>query len=252
MGLRVAVYNNSGATITEGKILAQTGIIRPQQLPTVTLATATSTTLSPVFGVAFETIPNNAVGSAVISGTYSPLDTTGFNVDDLVYLSDTAGEISASPGTIESIVGVVISVGTSGCVLLKEVNNPESCDLTSGTSTFINTLPSGAVLITQYGTATLVPANSETIITAYMVPVGKQFHLTGYTATADVWGRYAIYINASTALATRSSLAQPAVQQDFEFGEIVATAGQTISIRGTHYDASFVGTFEATLFGYLV
>lgn len=128
--LRVAVYNNSGSLISAGSILRQTGVIRPQQLPTVALASAASTTTDAVFGVAIDSIPNGSVGSAIIAGIVTA-DTTAFSIDDLVYLSDTPGAISTTPGTTGSIVGVVIISAVAGCILLKETKNPDKCTVPS-------------------------------------------------------------------------------------------------------------------------
>lgn len=121
MSLRVAVYNDSGGMISEGQILRQTGILRPQQLPAIALASASSSLTAAIFGVADQDIANNTTGVAVVSGVYYPFDTSSYSIGDLVYLSDTAGAISPTAGTNEAIIGVVVSIGTSGCVLLREI-----------------------------------------------------------------------------------------------------------------------------------
>lgn len=114
----VAVVNNSGATILTGQVVRQTGFVQPQQLPSIALASASSLSTATVFGIALSNISNGAIGQVRVSGSYSPIDTSGFVAGAYVYLSDTPGAISPTPGTIESIIGTVSIVGVSGCIFI--------------------------------------------------------------------------------------------------------------------------------------
>jgi len=116
--LDVAVVNNSGATILTGQVVRQTGFVQPQQLPSIALASAASLSTATVFGIALSNISNGAVGQVRVSGSYSPIDTSGFVAGAYVYLSDTPGAISPTPGTIESIIGTVSIVGVAGCIFI--------------------------------------------------------------------------------------------------------------------------------------
>jgi len=128
--LLVSVLNNSGIPILLGDVVYQTGFSNPQQLPTIALASASILTTSVVFGIANENIANGATGGVVITGNFSPIDTSSFLVDDLVYLSNTSGAISTTPGTVTSIIGRVITASITGCVFIR--CQPPTCPTGSG------------------------------------------------------------------------------------------------------------------------
>lgn len=108
----IRCLNTSGVTIFKGAVVYTTGFNASSNLPTVALASAASSNTLAAFGLAEEEILNNAFGTVIIDGHYQGLDTTSFNINDIVYLSDTPGAVSASQGTTPSIVGRVINVGS--------------------------------------------------------------------------------------------------------------------------------------------
>jgi hypothetical protein len=108
----IKVLNNSGDAIAKSNIVRQTGFDATNQLPTIDAAEATSEVLGVVLGATMEEIANGATGTVLVAGSFDA-DTTLFSLNDPVYLSDSKGAISASPGTFEIIVGRVLVAGTS-------------------------------------------------------------------------------------------------------------------------------------------
>lgn len=108
-----------------GQVVYQTGFVQPQQVPSVALASAASTATAGALGLAVTDIANGAIGSIRISGNFSPIDTSAFLTNAKAYLSDTFGEIANSPGTVEVIVGQVLTVSLTGCVRI-------ACRIASG------------------------------------------------------------------------------------------------------------------------
>jgi hypothetical protein len=106
--------------------------------------------------------------------------------------------------------------------------------------------------IVEFGTVAGVPANTETTVASYVVPALKVFYGMGFIASGDVDGRYVFYIDATAKIAARSSVAEPTSNIDFKFVSPTASAGQTVTIKATHYATGITAEFEATILGYLV
>jgi len=115
----IEVLNNSGGAIPKFSVVRYTGFDVSTQLPAIALADATSSTNSPVMGMTEETIADGDTGSVIVSGAISGLDTSGFILNQTVYLSDTPGAISAMAGTVDSVVGRVHDVSTTGAITVK-------------------------------------------------------------------------------------------------------------------------------------
>lgn len=118
--LFVRAFNNSGSTISKGKIVRFTAYDTVNLAPNIALASAEASNTSTVLGISEQDIPNNSFGSILVEGDYQGLDTSGFTVNSIVYLSDTAGNISASQGTVSSLVGRVHTVNaTTGAISVR-------------------------------------------------------------------------------------------------------------------------------------
>jgi len=89
----VRVYNNTGSTIAKGKVVYVTGATN--DFPTIALAQ--SNTLETVYetqGLTSHEIPDASYGFVTVRGLYGGLNTTQFNVGDIVHVSpDSAGEL---------------------------------------------------------------------------------------------------------------------------------------------------------------
>jgi hypothetical protein len=109
------VWNNTGATITNGLAVAITGV--SNGTPTVAYADASSATLAEAIGVATEDIADNTNGYIVISGVVHGLDTSAFSPSDVVYLDATGNgtytAARAAPPSMEVHVGHVLTSDAS-------------------------------------------------------------------------------------------------------------------------------------------
>jgi len=118
----VKCLNSTGSTITKGSLVRQISFDVTQQLPTIGLASAAAAGTSAVLGIASADILNGECGSIIISGSFCGLDTSGFSViGDKVFLGNTGGTIGTAAGTVETIVGRILSISaTVGCLSLVE------------------------------------------------------------------------------------------------------------------------------------
>lgn len=116
----IRVYNNTGSTILNGVIVAPNATYLG--VPTIVLADAKQRDYSRLVGVVTMDIPNNSFGYVTKFGSVSNINTTGFTVGDLLYLSDTVpGEITTSTptdGSYSVVIGAVAEVGISGKIIV--------------------------------------------------------------------------------------------------------------------------------------
>jgi hypothetical protein len=89
----VRVYNNTGSTIAKGKVVYVTGATN--DFPTIALAKAdTFETVYETQGLTSHEIPDATYGYVTVRGLYGGLNTSNFNVGDIVHVSpDSAGEL---------------------------------------------------------------------------------------------------------------------------------------------------------------
>ncbi len=121
----VRVYNGSGATITNGSVVAVSGA--QGQRPSVVLADADSEPLSAAtLGIATENIANGAEGFVATFGVVNGLDTSAFTAGTPVYLSQTAGGLTATRPSAPAhtvFIGWVLHVNASSGRLFININN---------------------------------------------------------------------------------------------------------------------------------
>ena len=119
------VYNGTGSTIPNGSVVAVSGA--QGQRPSVVLADADSESLSaPTLGIATEDIANGAEGFVTTFGFVRGLDTSAFTAGAPIYLSQTAGQFTATrpsaPAHTVSL-GWVIKVNASSGEVFVNINN---------------------------------------------------------------------------------------------------------------------------------
>ena len=109
--------NETGSTITKGQVLYISGAAAAGDVPTVGLADANNSAAMPAFGMAYADANNNAEVTVVTFGTITGLDTSSYSEGDTVYVSTTAGDLTATPPAGESSLiqnmGVVVRVHAS-------------------------------------------------------------------------------------------------------------------------------------------
>jgi hypothetical protein len=114
---RWRVVNNTGDTINKGDIVYISGAsyISENALPEIALAEAGAGVDGAArrLKIASHRIEDGAVGEVVDWMWFVPESSAG-SAGDPLYLSNTAGEYSTSPGTVSRKVGEVISTGAPG------------------------------------------------------------------------------------------------------------------------------------------
>lgn len=98
--VEVACTNNSGASISIGTPVYQTGTSGNNI--TIAPADADDSAKMPAIGLTASTIANGSDGTVVIMGVVNGLDTSTFTAGDVLYVGTTAGTLTTSPPTGES------------------------------------------------------------------------------------------------------------------------------------------------------
>lgn len=120
--------NNTGSTIAKGKVVYINGASGNR--PTIALADADAdATSAQTFGVTAEDIANGAEGFVCTYGILKNIDTSAFTAGQILYLSSTAGGLTATKPSAPVhlvYVGYVISVhASSGRIFVKPQNGYE-------------------------------------------------------------------------------------------------------------------------------
>jgi len=116
----VRARNNTGVQINDGQVV----YINSAQgnNPTIALANADSVNTSEVIGVATENIADNGTGFVTTYGTVNGINTSAFNVGDILYLSATNGTITnAIPTPPHNVVkiGIALNSTNNGRIFVK-------------------------------------------------------------------------------------------------------------------------------------
>lgn len=89
----IRCYNNTGATITNGKAVCI--VSSYLEVPTIFLADADNYTRNRVLGITTMDIPDGSFGEVTYTGAVHDFDLTAFNNGDILYLSTTPGMLTA-------------------------------------------------------------------------------------------------------------------------------------------------------------
>jgi hypothetical protein len=119
----VRVYNNSGVTISKGKVCYVSGSEGTENRATIGLALANGSVESRVAGVAGHDIENNTFGYILSVGELRGIDTSGMTAGATIYLSAaTPGNFTMTPpSSVNGVeqVGYIVSVNaTTGNILV--------------------------------------------------------------------------------------------------------------------------------------
>jgi hypothetical protein len=93
----LVVRNNSGGTLTKGTVVYFTGVHPGGNTPIVAAAQANAIATMPAVGIIQADIANNSFGRMVHHGDLENVDTSGFNLNDRLYVS------AATPGTLTNV-----------------------------------------------------------------------------------------------------------------------------------------------------
>lgn len=188
------VYNGTGSTIPKGSVVAVSGA--QGQRPSVVLADADSEPLSAAtLGITAEAITNGSEGFVCTFGLVRGINTSAFTAGAPIYLSQTAGGITATRPTAPAhtvFLGWIISINSSSGELFVNINNGWELDelhnvnissptggqllaydqtnaywknitLTDGTGISITETTGGAITIANSGVTSLVAGTNITL-----------------------------------------------------------------------------------------
>ena len=121
--LEVTVKNVSGASLAKGTVVhaAPTATPPSGNVIEVIAADANDAAKMPAIGVLNETIADEAEGEAVMFGAVSGIDTSSFSIGDELYVSETAGEFTATKPTafgsqVQKVAVVIKSHASNGLI----------------------------------------------------------------------------------------------------------------------------------------
>lgn len=122
--VQITVFNQSGATLSKAKAVYINGWKTGNEVPTVALARSDSASTMPALGLVLADIANNSEGTIQVIGTVPGLDTSGYSLDDGLYVDpSTAGDLTNTKPTgasnlIQSVARVSRDHGTLGTIFV--------------------------------------------------------------------------------------------------------------------------------------
>lgn len=232
--LWVRVYNDSGATITNGSVVYSSGTTQEgtTNRPTIALAQADDPATSKVLGIATHDIEDLSYGFVTHFGLINDLNTASFSDGDLIYLSATsAGAFTASepesPNLKIFLGEVVKSDASAGTVLLSVIGNTgnESGDATQ------------LVLPARKGSAGTITKGQLVYISGYNT---GQSQIEIELADADGSGTY-------PAIGVANGTITNSVSGDIVFsGRVVNVNTGSFSVGDTVYLSTTAGAYSTT------
>jgi hypothetical protein len=108
----------------------------------------------------------------------------------------------------------------------------------------IISIPSGTPIV-AYGEVTLVPSFATTTVVSYVV-AAPEVTISGFVAGGTVNAWFKLQVNGVTKLSARSTAAEQTVNEN---ANIVANAGDTVTITTIHEVSGVQANFEGTILG---
>lgn len=191
--------NNTGATIPDGKVVRITGSSGTHL--TIALADASDeSTSAGTYGVVTESIANNASGYVTLFGVVRGINTSGIPEGATIYLSETAGGMTATPPVPPAhrvVVGHCIKASAgAGEVYVKVDNGYELNELhdvlftSLANGDFIRWNSGAGVWANSKSVLTTVPASATATGTAGQIAADASYF---YVCVAtNTWRRVAI------------------------------------------------------------
>lgn len=227
------VYNGTGSQINKGSVVAVTGA--QGQRPSVALADADSEPLSAsTLGVAAENIANGAEGFVATFGLLRGINTSAFTAGDPLYLSQTAGGLTATRPTAPAhtvFIGWAISINASSGEIFLNINNGWELDELHN------------VLITS-------PASGNTLIYDASVGVWKNANLTDGTGISITEGAGSITVTntgvtsavAGTGISVSGATGAVTITNTAPDQTVAIASGTGISATGTYPNFTVTNT----------
>lgn len=120
--IHIEVFNDSGSTISKGKVVRHNGV--NIGFPKIELAKADTFVNSIILGVTTHDIPNGQKGIITTFGVVNGIDTSSLNLNIPIYLSETiAGELTNVAPSFISQVGSLLTKSIDGDFFVSISNN---------------------------------------------------------------------------------------------------------------------------------
>ena len=120
--LYLHVKNTSGVTIPAGSPVYATGSVGASGETEVAISDADNASTMPALGVIDTELANNAEGHAIVLGVATGLDTSGFAINDKLYVSTSGGLTNVRPTgaseLVQKIARVIRSDASTGIILV--------------------------------------------------------------------------------------------------------------------------------------
>lgn len=118
--LYLVCINNSGTTISRGKVVSALTFDNVTGYPELELADKTDPTTTPALGITMEEIVDGEVGKVILFGRLENINTNGLTPGDTIYLSTAGSWTTTRPtGTDEfQVLGVIGTSSTTGELLV--------------------------------------------------------------------------------------------------------------------------------------
>ena len=183
----VRVFNNSGASIDNGKVVAMTGSVGG--IPCIVLADSDIEQHGHVtIGVATETIADNTAGYVTLIGIVRDINTSAFSEGDELYVSQTAGVITnVKPTSVHVMhLGTALTINSTTGSIFVHAGQPIYDDLWRMEDVSIGTQAEGDILVWNDALSVWEnKAQSTLVLTESQISDLQGYSLTSHNHTLD-------------------------------------------------------------------
>ena len=186
--IRFAAKNESGATLLKGKVVSITGVSGNETL--VDLADADDATARPAFGLVYADANNNAACEVITFGNLTGLNTSAFSEGDTLYVSTSAGELTATPPSgesadIQNIGRVIRSHASAGIIKVGGAGRANATPNLDSGKMFLGNASNQSVSVAMSGDVTIDNTGVTTVGTINSVAVATVTAGAALGATAN-------------------------------------------------------------------
>ncbi len=186
--IRFAAKNESGATLLKGKVVSITGVSGSETL--VDLADSDNATARPAFGLVYADANNNAACEVVTLGNLTGLNTSAFTEGDTLYVSTSAGELTATPPSgeaadIQNIGRVIRSHASAGIIKVGGAGRANATPNLDSAKMFLGNASNQSASVAMSGDVTINNTGATTVGTINSVAVATVTSGAALGATAN-------------------------------------------------------------------
>jgi len=171
----ITVYNDTGVGLNKGVVVYPDGL--HSGVPTISLADSSYWEKSRLVGFIKESILPGTTGTVTKFGLVSGLNTSAYAADDIIFLSDTPGQFTATRPTDKQftvVLGKISSIDVSDGSLVSDIQVTNIADEVTDTNGFPSTERANTTLSVVTGTRTFTITNDTANYRFYQK--GIQYH----------------------------------------------------------------------------